>query len=37
MNDGHIVVTKLTRTQRTVSKKVVLNSRVNYLNKSNPR
>ena len=37
MHDGHSVVTKLTRTRRTVSKKGVLNSGVNYLNKSNPR
>lgn len=37
MNDGHSVVTKLTKTRRTVSKKAVLNSGVNYLNKNNPR
>ena len=37
MHDGHNVVTKLTRTRRTVSKKAVLKSGVNYLNKSNPR
>ena len=37
MNDGHSVVTDFTKTRRTVSKKAVLNSGVNYLNKSNPR